>query len=170
LSAKKDDERIPLPKIDGYRCFACGVANPVGLRMAFYCQGKTVCSDLVLHDNHAGWENMAHGGIIATVLDEVMGWTVIALRRRFFVTRSMEIRYLRQVPVGEPVTAVGELETPCRSRECRVKGVLVDGRGIPLAESRAQMVLLPPQKLVRMPEHSIEVMERLFAELEQLLG
>jgi hypothetical protein len=76
------EERIPLPRLEGYDCFGCGTNNPIGLRMTFYRQGDAVCSDVVLKRDHVGWQNMAHGGIISTLLDEVMAWTVIYLNRR----------------------------------------------------------------------------------------
>ena len=63
-----------IPKLEGYNCFACGTANPIGLNLHFYLRGGYLCSDITLGKNYEGWENMAHGGIVSTLLDEVMSW------------------------------------------------------------------------------------------------
>lgn len=78
-----DKNREPIPKLEGYNCFACGTTNPIGLNLNFYREGEYVCSDITLDKNYEGWENMAHGGIVSALLDEVMSWTVIYFRRVF---------------------------------------------------------------------------------------
>jgi acyl-coenzyme A thioesterase PaaI-like protein len=164
-------KRIPMPKIEGYHCFACGTRNPHGLNMSFYLFGDSVRSDVTLSGDHVGWENIAHGGIISTVLDEVMGWAVIAFRRTFFVTRSMEVRYLRPVQVHMPLTAVGRVdgEAQSSSRSCRVKGVLLDPEGNRLAEAQAEMAFLSPKRVAMIPHPYRSDMERIFEQVRQLL-
>jgi len=75
----KEIKRIDLPNLEGFHCFACGSHNPIGLHMSFYLEDDTVCSDIVLNENHAGWDSVAHGGIVTTLLvapcaDERMGF------------------------------------------------------------------------------------------------
>ncbi len=165
-------KRIPMPRIDGYHCFACGTNNPQGLGMSFYILGDSVRSDLVLNGHHVGWEDIAHGGIISTVLDEIMGWAVIAFQRTFFVTRSMEVRYLRPVQIQKPLTAVGQIvgEAEAKARGCRAKGVLLDAEGNRLAEAHADMAFLAPKRLTMIPHPYRSDMERLFEELRRLLA
>ena len=50
-----DKEKTPIPIIEGHDCFACGTNNPIGLKLDFYRQGSSVCSDVVLSRNHVGW-------------------------------------------------------------------------------------------------------------------
>jgi len=57
---------------EDHNCFACGPANPHGLHMTFQSNGKVVMSHLSVPDHLRGWNNMVHGGIISTILDEVM--------------------------------------------------------------------------------------------------
>jgi acyl-coenzyme A thioesterase PaaI-like protein len=161
-----------MPKIEGYHCFACGTHNPQGLNMSFYLWGDSVRSDLVLNGHHVGWENIAHGGIISTVLDEIMGWAVIAFQRAFFVTRNMEVRYLRPVQVRVPLTAVGRVEgEPLpNARGCRVKGLLLDREGNRLAEAHADMAFLSPKRLAMIPHPYRSDMERIFEQIRQLLA
>ena len=103
------NNRIPLPHINGYNCFACGSENPIGLHMKFFLENDVIVSELVLGQNFAGWENLVHGGIISTILDEVVGWTILALKRKYFVTRKIDVRYLRPVPVGSRVRVQGKI-------------------------------------------------------------
>ena len=162
-------ERKNLPKTSGTRCFGCGGDNPLGLKMSFYCIGKTVRSDLSLGEHHMGWENIAHGGIISTILDEIMGWTVIAFRRVFFVTRSIEVQYLRPVRLNTPLTAVGEIAEDRALKGCSTKGYLIDATGMKLAEGRAEMVYLSEKRLPVLPEQYRKDMLKLFEQIGKLL-
>jgi acyl-coenzyme A thioesterase PaaI-like protein len=162
-------ERIDLPKPQRDRCFGCGANNPLGLNMSFYCLGKTVRSDVALSEHHMGWENIAHGGIISTILDEIMGWTVIAFERVFFVTRKIEIQYLRPVELNASLTAIGEIETDFAPKGCSTRGTLLDAQGRKLAEGRADMAYLSEKRLPVLPEHYKRGMLKLFEEIRELL-
>jgi acyl-coenzyme A thioesterase PaaI-like protein len=163
------DEKIPIEKVDGHTCFACGTANPIGLQMNFYRQGENICSDITLGEFHVGWENIAHGGIISTMLDEVMSWTVLYFKRSFFVTRKMEIKYVRQVPVGKLLTVRGSISGNSHTagrEKIRVEGRIVDTEGHLLARSAGEFVLLPKEALGEVPEGMKQEMLALFERLE----
>jgi acyl-coenzyme A thioesterase PaaI-like protein len=162
-------ERIDLPKPEGDGCFGCGAGNPLGLNMSFYCLGKTVRSDISLSAHHMGWENIAHGGIISTILDEIMGWTVIAFRRIFFVTRTIEVRFLRPIPLKSPLTAVGEIAADHALKGCSTTGYLMDAGGMRLAEGRAEMVYLSEKRLPVLPAQYRRDMLKLFEQIGKLL-
>lgn len=89
---------IPLPHTAQNRCFGCGEANPVGLHLEFFLadDGKVVCMAEIA-DTYEGPRGFLHGGIIATLLDEIMSK---AVRSHGIVamTRHMEVDYLRPVP------------------------------------------------------------------------
>lgn len=163
------DSRLWLPKLDGYCCFGCGTKNPIGLQMAFYCEGQTICSDITLNQNHVGWEDIAHGGLISTVLDEIMGWSVIAFKRVFFLTRSIEVRFLRPVQVNTPIKAVGKIESETPGRMCVTHGVLLDPDKNKLAEARAQMSFLPEERVEELNEEHRRAMQNLFRKMEAIL-
>lgn len=146
------EERIEIPRLEGYDCFGCGTENPIGLGMTFYVRGGQVCSDVVLDRHRVGWQGMAHGGLVATLLDEVMAWTVLYFKESFCVTRAMRARYHKPVPVGVPVTACGELLEGKRRFACRARGTLVDGEGTLLAESEGDFALLGEGELRLLPE------------------
>lgn len=163
------DLRAPIEKLRESTCFACGASNPIGLHLEFYRSGDRICSDVTLGRYHEGWENMAHGGIISTLLDEIMSWTVIYFKRRFFVTRKMDVKYVRPVRVGEALTVRGRL-LDGNSVLTRVRGELFDEGNRILARSLGEFVFLPEERLSEVPEGQKREMRGLFRKLEDVDG
>ena len=81
-------------------CVGCGADHPAGLRMTVVAgEGMSMLSTLEVGDYHQGAPGLAHGGVIATAMDEAMG----ALTRMLIlpvVTVHLEVDYLKPVPVG----------------------------------------------------------------------
>ena len=91
--------------INGH-CFACGPENPHGLGMRVeYGPDRALCR-LSLAQRFQGWAEMAHGGVVLTVLDEIMAYAVIHFLGQG-VTISMESRFRKQVPLGQELLAQG---------------------------------------------------------------
>lgn len=136
-------ERVRIPKPQGYNCFACGTANPIGLKLNFFRSGDSVCSEITLGMYHAGWENIAHGGIISTILDEVMSWTILYFKRVFFLTRKMEVKYIKPVLVGTPLRINGRLlETAGTDNRVKVRAEMRDNDSNLLATGTGEFVLI----------------------------
>ncbi len=148
--AKK--ERFDIVKLQGHNCFACGTENPIGLNLQFYRLGNAICSDITLGKNHEGWENMAHGGIISTLLDEVMSWAVIYFKRTFFVTRKIHMKYVRPILIGIPLTVKGRLVDAPKGPKIEVKGEIRDDEGRLLVKSTGEFAVIPHEKLSSVPE------------------
>lgn len=89
-------------------CFACGLENPIGLKMAFYedDEGRVV-ANFTPGEEHQGYPGVVHGGIVTALLDEVLGRVAIAAGR-WMMTGRLNIRFRRPIPVGETLTIVGE--------------------------------------------------------------
>ena len=98
-----------LPHSSG--CFLCGDENPCGTRTRFFVQGDTVRTRLTLPPHHNGYKMIAHGGILAGLLDETMGWaaTVFSHQHPFFVTAELTVKYLFPIPVEEEIEIVGQM-------------------------------------------------------------
>lgn len=154
--------RIDIPKPNGHHCFACGTDNPHGLHLHFYASGDSVCADLTLDRYRVGWEGIAHGGIISTLLDEIMSWTIIYFKQVFFVTRKMEVKYLKPLPVETPITVRGRLGKESAFPRIEVRGEIVQDEGSVLARSLGEFVQLSPERLSLIPEGMREEMESLF--------
>ena len=161
-----DSSKTPIPILEGHDCFACGTNNPIGLKLDFYRQGDSVCSDVVLNRNHVGWQNMAHGGIISTLLDEIMSWTVIYFKKAFSVTKCIQIRYLRPVPVEVPLTVKGTITTGRESPSCKAEAILLNTKGKVLAKGEGEFVALSGDRLTHLPDDFKDQMTELFKKYE----
>jgi acyl-coenzyme A thioesterase PaaI-like protein len=91
------------------KCFVCGVDNPHGLHLNFYTvePGK-VETVYTVPDHFQSYPGVVHGGIIASMMDEVMGRVFMDNDSdRFMVTAELKIRYRKPVPVNQPLTLRG---------------------------------------------------------------
>ncbi|EFK05920.1 thioesterase family protein [delta proteobacterium NaphS2] len=160
------DPKVPIQKLQGHHCFACGTDNPIGLNMQFYHRGDMVCSDITLGKNHEGWENMVHGGIISTLLDEVMSWTVLYFKRTFLVTRKMNIKYIRPVPLDVPLTARGKILNETDNAKIDVRGEIVDSENKLFVRSRAEFIMLDEKRLTSVSKGMKQEMMDMFDRFE----
>ena len=90
-------------------CFACGQNNPIGLKIVFDFDGDACTAEFTPGDNHVGWENTVHGGIIYTALDDVTA-NVLYQQGIKAHTARCEIRYRQQASVGETLALKGWIE------------------------------------------------------------
>ena len=157
-----NDKKTPIPQLEGQTCFACGTANPIGLKLKFYRSGDAICTDIRLERHYEGWTNMAHGGIISTLLDETMSWTIIYFKRVFFVTRKMEVKFIRPILVEKPLTVRGRLLDFQDNLRIKAKADIMDNQGNVLARSAGEFVVLQEKKLSSMPEDMKKEMTALF--------
>ncbi|MGD0110955.1 MAG: PaaI family thioesterase [Armatimonadota bacterium] len=96
-------------KLDiGDMCFACGQKNPIGLKLAFHLDGDEYVTTFQVRREHQGWAGIAHGGLVATVLDETM--------TRFLwekdinsVTARLQVRYRHPIHVGDLLEIRGRI-------------------------------------------------------------
>lgn len=98
-----EDDREYLPHSTG--CFLCGEENASGVRARFFVEENEVRGRVAIPRHMNGYRNVAHGGILAALLDETMGWaaTVFGKRNPMYVTAELTVRYLSPVPVGEEI-------------------------------------------------------------------
>ncbi len=157
-----------IPKLEGYNCFACGTENPIGLNLSFYRQGEYICSDISLQKDYEGWENMAHGGIVSTLLDEVMSWTVIYFRRIFFVTRRMKIKYIKPVPLYRLLTVKGKMIEGENRRLCKARGLIQDEEENTLVRGEATFAILSGEGLSLVPDKVKREMDSLFKRFNRI--
>lgn len=94
-------------------CFICGLQNPVGLKMALYNDLDEQCvrSTVVVPDHFQGYPGIAHGGIVATILDEVVGRATLVSGddNDLMVTVKIEVKYRRPTPTQTPLTVAGRV-------------------------------------------------------------
>ena len=111
-----------------HHCFACGETNPIGMRLHIELGDGTARASWTVGDDYVGWSDKAHGGIIATLLDEVMAWAPSSYDS-WAVTAEMTVRYRSPASPGEELVAEGRVVRR-RRRIYDVEGTVraVDGR------------------------------------------
>ncbi len=94
-------------------CFACGEDNPIGLKIRFDVQGDQCSGMFTPNENHVGFSDTVHGGIIYTALDDVTA-NILYQQGRKAHTAKCEIRYRQPARVGEKLVLKGWIETERR--------------------------------------------------------
>ena len=119
-------KKIKNPWIDltdkGYNCFACAPTNPCGLKMEFYEDGEEIVSLWTPGSNYQGWLDTLHGGIQATLLDELGGWIIARKFQTSGMTTSLNMKYKKPIPTGENIT----LEIRGRVKEVKRMFVFIE--------------------------------------------
>lgn len=91
------------------RCFGCGKDNPRGLGLTNRQQDGKAVMELLVEDDLCGFPGVLHGGIISTVLDEVMCYAIFG-HQMAAVTLSVTIEYKRPAKVGQHLRAEAWVE------------------------------------------------------------
>ena len=89
-------------------CFVCGDKNDHGLKARFFFDGAEASSEITATGDKEGYQGIFHGGIISTMLDEVMIKAILAVDI-YVVTAEMNIRFLKPVMVGDKVRFTGRV-------------------------------------------------------------
>ena len=109
-------------RTDGDRCFVCGPKNNMGLKLVFRLEDEVCRSEFTPDDTHCGYDGVTHGGIIFSVLDDVMAnW--IHLNRIRAYTAKCDIRYKGNLPTGTQVALEGRC-TKQRGRLIEMQGTM----------------------------------------------
>jgi uncharacterized protein (TIGR00369 family) len=145
-----------------HNCFACGTLNAHGLQLELHA-GEGVCwTELTLDRRFEGWEGIAHGGIVCTLLDEVMAWALVD-HDLWGVTAKMSVEFKKTVPIGRPIRAEG--------RVAGVRRRLVDAEGVVIEPASGQVLARAEATYFGAPEsRKQELKERYAFRLEPETG
>ena len=99
----------PFVKLPGYDCFGCSPNNPIGLRMQFYVKDDLVFCDWNPSEHYQGWKNVLHGGIQATLMDEIASWVVFVKIGSAGVTKTITVEYIKPVYIKWPIRLIASL-------------------------------------------------------------
>jgi uncharacterized protein (TIGR00369 family) len=124
------------------KCFGCGGDNPVGMKLTFEQDNtnRKIVGRFVLGERYQGGGGFAHGGIIATLLDEAMG-KVCRFREARAVTAELTVEYLKPISVEKEIVVEGH-ETEQKGRNLFMAGEIRNEAGEILARGRARFVVI----------------------------
>ncbi len=103
-------------------CFGCSPSNPSGLRMRFRRRGDSIVAEYAVPERYHGAPGVAHGGVVATMLDEVSCCAAYFLRGAHVLTGELTVRYEKPCPVEVEVVAAAWIV------EERARYLIIDGR------------------------------------------
>ena len=129
-------------------CFVCGVQNSFGLQLKFYDNGiDKVWTEYVIPEHFQCYPGVAHGGVIAAMLDEVCSRTaMIADSDHFMMTAKLDIKYRCPVPVGHPLNITGRL-TKSRDKILQAEGYIYLSEDTIAAQASVTLVDIPESTL-----------------------
>ena len=126
-------------RIRPHNCFACGELNEIGLHLKLILEPERCWTELVMPRRFEGWEGIIHGGILCTILDEVMAWALV-VHDNWGVTARLSIDFRQPVTVGQSIRAEGWI-TEAKRRIQVTAGRIVDAEsGRELATAQATYV------------------------------
>jgi len=131
---------LPRFEIAPHHCFACGTLNAHGLHLDLHVERGRSWVDLVYEAGFQGWDGIAHGGILATILDEVMAWALVG-EDQWGLTARLNIDFKRPVSVGQRIRAEGwitrsrrrVIDTEARLTDAAAGQVLATATGVYMA-------------------------------------
>ena len=122
-------------------CVVSGDANPMGLDIQFFRDGDEAVSRAVLGPAFEGAPNRAHGGVVAAVFDDLMGF-VLTIHESPAYTAELTVRYKRPTPVGEEIEFRARL-VDRRGRRLHIEAEAADKAGTKIATAVGLFITIP---------------------------
>jgi acyl-coenzyme A thioesterase PaaI-like protein len=123
-------------------CFGCGERNERGLKMHFVDLGGESACEYEVPAQYQSWQGLVHGGLIALMLDEAVGWAGWHAGHPG-LTGKLDVRYRLPLKVGERVRVVGRVERIRRSLVYSVAHIDRLSDGARIAEASATLMEAP---------------------------
>lgn len=134
---------IEIGRKHGYNCFGCSPFNEIGLHLDFWEDGEQLIAKWQPRKSLEGWTGILHGGIQATLLDEMGGWVVMIKMKTAGVTTVMNVEYLRPLTISKgEITIKGKLIST-EKRLAKIECSLFDSEGIEYAKAQLSYFYFP---------------------------
>jgi len=147
----------PFAGLEGYNCFGCSPDNKFGLRLNFVDEGEYLTAEWEPELQFQGYHNVLHGGIQATLLDEIASWYVYAKMKTAGVTSKLEVRYKKPVYVNKGTLKLRARLLQLRRNLADFDVELLDNDGQLCAVAKVQYFVFPEKvakEKLYYPDHS----------------
>lgn len=134
--------------IGDYNCFACSPYNQGGLRLEFWEDGENIVTKWNPDKKYEGWVGVLHGGIQATLLDEIGGWVVMLKLKTTGVTSGMNVEYIKPVLVSKGELTIKGRLIEQEGRTAKIACSLFNGEGVECAKAEVNYFIFP-EKIAR---------------------
>ena len=126
-------------------CFGCGKENRYGLRIQFFADRDVVRGTFRPRDFLCGYPGILHGGILASVADEVMWWAASWKRATSCVTVEINVKYLKPAPVDKEFELTAQVKGE-KKRIVEVEGEVRDKGGQVYAAAWGKYLMFSAEK------------------------
>jgi acyl-coenzyme A thioesterase PaaI-like protein len=123
-------------------CFGCGDRNPEGLGLRFVHDQEESWCEYQVPARYQGWQGIVHGGLIALMLDEAVGWAAWHANHAG-VTGRLDVRLRLPLRVGEGIRIAGRVEKIRRTLVYTSAYVDRLGDGARIADATATLMETP---------------------------
>lgn len=136
---------LPRFEIAPHHCFACGALNANGIGLLLHVERGRSWVELALEPRFQGWDGIVHGGILATIVDEVMAWALVG-EDSWGLTARLDVDFKKPVRVDQRIRAEGWItrsrrrivDTEARLTDALTGVVLATGTGVYMAADEAR--------------------------------
>jgi uncharacterized protein (TIGR00369 family) len=135
---------------ENYNCIGCSPNNPIGIKLDFFLdkENQTVVAEWNPNINYQGYHNVLHGGIQATLLDEIASWVVYTILKTGGVTSRMQIKYHKPVYISKgKIKLIASIDS-VQKRLADMKTELYNAEGELCTEAIVQYFIYP-EKIAR---------------------
>jgi uncharacterized protein (TIGR00369 family) len=133
-----------------HSCFVCGESNQAGLKIRFETDGRIVQTRFRPRAEHIGFQETVHGGILATLLDEIMVWACAVQTKRFGYCAELNVRFANPARPGQELIVLGEMVANRRNRIFEAKGEVRDHQNLLLASATGKYLPLKESEVTQM--------------------
>ncbi len=155
------------------KCFACSPHNEHGLKLNFTHVPGYCYTIYKIPSDYCGFETMSHGGIVATLLDETAGWTVMTNRFKFAFTMEANIKYIKPVPLNTNLVIVGKIESE-EGQNLFLKSSIYLENGLLLAEMNSKWFSPTQEQATKItganPTYLAKYSNDAFSKIKEALG
>lgn len=147
----------PYVGLKGYNCFGCSPDNPDGLQMKFIEDGNYVISHWIPKPNFNGYDDILHGGIQATLMDEIASWCIQVKLKTSGVTTRLNTQFKKPVSVSQGAIILKAHIVDTNRRIARVNVELFNAGGELCSTGDISYFIFPEdvaRKRLNFPEYS----------------
>lgn len=135
------------------KCFVCGQENSIGLKMVFEYDKKNdiVRSKVTFTENHVGYEDIIHGGIVTTVMDEAMAWMGIKKTGLMCLTNKLNVEFKKVVKSMNEYSVEAKTEKISEDK-IYMNARILDGDGNECANAEGEFLIMKGRRSSMMHE------------------
>ncbi len=133
----------PFVTLPGYSCFGCSPNNEYGLAMEFFEDGDSIVSFWNPKNHYSGFLGVLHGGIQATLHDEIASWVVFVKLKTAGYTADLSVAYKNPVLISKGTIKLVSKLVSQEGNFATMHTELFDGSGKLCSESHARYFIVP---------------------------